>query len=43
MMNYDFHLPEPFLFNPLKHHLGYIKEFVTENSGKKKEKRGRSE
>lgn len=36
-MNYDFHLPEPFLFNPLKHHLGYIKEFVTENSGKKKE------
>ena len=35
-MNYDFLLPEPFLFNPLKHHLGYIKEFITDNSGKRK-------
>jgi hypothetical protein len=24
----DIHLPEPFLFNPLKHHLGYLREFV---------------
>jgi hypothetical protein len=24
----DLHLPEPILFNPLKHHLGFIREFV---------------
>ena len=24
----DFGIPEPFLFNPLKHHLGYIREFI---------------
>jgi hypothetical protein len=24
----DYQIPEPFLFNPLKHHLGYIREFV---------------
>jgi hypothetical protein len=33
-MNYAFSIPEPFLFNPLKHHLGFIREFIgnmTEN------------
>lgn len=25
----DIHLPEPVLFNPLKHHLGYLREFVS--------------
>jgi hypothetical protein len=24
----DNHIPEPFLFNPLKHHLGFIKEYI---------------
>ena len=24
----DYHIPEPFLFNPLKHHLGFIREFI---------------
>jgi len=24
----DYQIPEPFLFNPLKHHLGYIREFI---------------
>jgi hypothetical protein len=24
----ELHLPEPILFNPLKHHLGFIREFV---------------
>jgi len=24
----DYQIPEPFLFNPLKHHLGFIKEFL---------------
>jgi hypothetical protein len=24
----DLLIPEPFLFNPLKHHLGYIREFI---------------
>lgn len=24
----DYHIPEPILFNPLKHHLGFIREFV---------------
>jgi hypothetical protein len=27
-MNPDYQLPEPFLFNPLKHHLGFIREFI---------------
>lgn len=27
-MNTDYQIPEPFLFNPLKHHLGFIKEFI---------------
>jgi len=27
----DSQIPEPFLFNPLKHHLGFIKEFVRSN------------
>jgi hypothetical protein len=27
-MNIDFHIPEPFMFNPLKHHLGFIKDFI---------------
>jgi hypothetical protein len=27
-MNTDFQIPEPFLFNPLKHHLGFIREFI---------------
>jgi len=25
----DYQIPEPILFNPLKHHLGFIKDFVT--------------
>lgn len=28
-MTTDYHIPEPFLFNPLKHHLGFIREFIT--------------
>ena len=27
-MSIDFHIPEPFMFNPLKHHLGFIKDFI---------------
>ena len=27
-MNSDFQIPEPFLFNPLKHHLAVIREFI---------------
>ena len=27
-MNTDYQIPEPFLFNPLKHHLGFIREFI---------------
>jgi hypothetical protein len=27
-MNPDYQIPEPFLFNPLKHHLGFIKKFI---------------
>jgi hypothetical protein len=27
----DLHITEPFLFNPLKHHLGFIMEFVNLN------------
>lgn len=30
-MNTDFHIPEPFVFNPIKHHLGFIKEFIYQN------------
>lgn len=26
-------IPEPLVFNPLKHHLGYIKNFILENTG----------
>lgn len=26
-------IPEPLVFNPLKHHLGFIKEFIQENTG----------
>jgi hypothetical protein len=27
-MNTDYQIPEPFLFNPVKHHLGFIKDFI---------------
>lgn len=27
-MKSDFQIPEPFLFNPIKHHLGFIREFM---------------
>jgi hypothetical protein len=27
-MNADYQIPEPYLFNPIKHHLGFIKEFI---------------
>jgi len=30
-MNTDLQIPEPILFNPLKHHLGFIRSFVTLN------------
>jgi hypothetical protein len=30
-MNTDFQIPEPFVFNPIKHHLGFIKEFINLN------------
>jgi hypothetical protein len=33
-MNADYQMPEPFLFNPLKHHLGFIKEFINLNIDK---------
>ena len=33
-MNTDYQIPEPFLFNPLKHHLGFIKEFINFNIDK---------
>jgi len=26
-------IPEPLVFNPLKHHLGYLKNFILENTG----------
>jgi hypothetical protein len=26
-------IPEPLVFNPLKHHIGYIREFILENTG----------
>jgi hypothetical protein len=28
-MAVDYQIPEPFLFNPMKHHLGFIREYVT--------------
>jgi hypothetical protein len=30
-MNYEFQISPPFLFNPLKHHLGVLKEFILTN------------
>ncbi len=33
-MNTDYQIPEPFLFNPIKHHLGFIKEFINLNIDK---------
>jgi hypothetical protein len=30
-MTVDFQIPEPFLFNPLKHHLGFMREFININ------------
>jgi hypothetical protein len=30
-MNTDYQISEPLLFNPIKHHLGYIKEFINHN------------
>jgi hypothetical protein len=33
-VNVDYQIPEPFLFNPLKHHLGFIKEFINLNIDK---------
>jgi hypothetical protein len=33
-MNYDNQIPEPILFNPFKHHLGFIKEFISRNIDK---------
>jgi hypothetical protein len=30
-MNYNYQIPEPVLFNPFKHHLGFIKEFINRN------------
>lgn len=37
MMKPEYTIPEPFQFNPLKHHLTYIKEFI---SGKLSEEEG---
>jgi hypothetical protein len=28
----EFQIPEPILFNPLKHHLGFIREFIDKNT-----------
>jgi hypothetical protein len=33
-MNTAYKIPEPFLFNPIKHHLGFIKEFINLNIDK---------
>jgi hypothetical protein len=33
-MNTDYQIPQPFLFNPIKHHLGFIKEFININIDK---------
>ncbi len=27
-MDFDFQITEPVLFNPIKHHLGFMKEFI---------------
>jgi hypothetical protein len=32
-MKSEVHIPEPFLFNPLKHHLGYIRKYAESRSG----------
>jgi hypothetical protein len=31
-MNTDYQIPEPFVFNPIKHHLRFIKEFININT-----------
>lgn len=28
-MNTDYQIPEPILFNPLKHHLGFMREYIS--------------
>jgi hypothetical protein len=28
VVNIDYQIPEPFLLNPIKHHLGFIREFI---------------
>jgi hypothetical protein len=33
-MNIEYQIPEPFLFNPMKHHIGFIKEFINFNIDK---------
>jgi hypothetical protein len=33
-MNADYQIPEPLLFNPIKHHLGFLKEFINLNIDK---------
>jgi hypothetical protein len=35
-MNVDFQIPEPVLFNPLKHHIGFIREFIVNETDKTK-------
>jgi hypothetical protein len=32
-METDYQIPEPFQFNPLKHHFSYIKEYISVRSG----------
>ena len=34
----DKHIPPPILFNPLKHHLGFIKEYIADRTGKQIDK-----
>ncbi len=31
-MMMDYQIPEPFLFNPLKHHLGFMRDFIMQNT-----------
>jgi hypothetical protein len=31
-MSIDYKIPEPLLFNPLKHHLGYLRSFISINT-----------
>lgn len=31
-MNVDYQIPEPFLFNPLKHHMGFIREYINQKT-----------